>query len=282
MKRAALIAITALLAFGIGGGLPAAARAQDNAAVAVNTKDGASIFKLAFKIVRVNRDVVDNANAAVAVASCAECTTVAVAFQAVLIFSDPSEATPLNLAWAQNYLCSECLTFAYAYQNVFTTGGPVHFTAAANQELAEIRRALLEIRREIENIDSWPTPPECAGIAPALLNACKLEARLQPLKQRFAQVLLQGLVPAGPPPQENEPAAGETDETATTQTETAPAEVGDPATTETATTSGETGETTDTTETTESTDTTETTESTTTPETTESTETTETTGTTTP
>jgi putative peptide zinc metalloprotease protein len=240
MKRATLIAITAVLALVLAGALPATARAQDNAAVAVNTKDGSSIFKLAFKIVRVNRDVVDNVNAAFAFASCAECTTVAVAFQAVLIFSDPDEVTTTNLAWAENYLCDECLTFAYAYQKAFTTGGPVHFTAEANQQLAEIRRALQEIRNDIENIDSWPTPPECEGINPDLLNACKLEARLAPLKEQFAQVLMTGLVPAGPPPAENEAPAEE-------QTQTEPTQ---PETTETTTEPTETETTTETTTTT--------------------------------
>jgi putative peptide zinc metalloprotease protein len=232
MKRVTLIVITALLALGVAGALPGTARAQDNAAVAVNTKDGSSVFKLAFKIVRVNRDVVDNVNAAFAIASCAECTTVAVAFQAVLIFSDPSEVTTTNLAWAANYLCTECLTFAYAYQNVFTTGGPVHFTAEANRQLAEIRHALQEIRKDIENIDSWPTPPECEGVGEDLLNACKLEARLAPLKEQFAQVLMTGLVPAGPPPEENEPT--EPTETTTTETTTEPTET--ETTTETTTT----------------------------------------------
>lgn len=224
MKRLTLIAVTAILALSVAGGLPATAHAQDNAAVAVNTRDGATIFRLAFKIVRVNQDVVDNVNAAVAVASCAECTTVAIAFQAVLIFSDPSVVTTTNLAWAANYLCTECLTFAYAYQNVFTTGGTVHFTAEANQQLAEIRRALHEIRQDLASIDSWPTPPECEGVSEDLLNACKLEARLEPLKEQFAQVLATGLVPAGPPPEERDEPAEEPTATETTETDTEPTE----------------------------------------------------------
>jgi putative peptide zinc metalloprotease protein len=220
MKRITLIAITAALALGVAGALPAAANAQDNAAVAVNTRDGTSVFRLAFKIVRVNQDVVDNANVAFAFASCSECASIAIAFQAVLIFSDPSVVTTANQAWGINYLCSECFAFGWAYQNVFTTGGPVHFTAEANQELAEIRRVLQELRKEIENIDSWPTPPECEGVDPDLLNACKLEARLQPLKEQFIAVLRTGLVPTGPPPEEAEPTPTETTTTETATTET--------------------------------------------------------------
>jgi putative peptide zinc metalloprotease protein len=244
MKRITLIAITAVLALGAAGALPAAAYAQDNAAVAVNTRDGTTVFRLAFKIVRVNQDVVDDANIAFAFASCSECAAIAIAFQAVLIFSDPSVVTTANEAWSLNYLCSECFAFGWAYQNVFTTGGPVHFTAEANQQLAEIRRALQELRKDIEKIDSWPTPPECAGVDPDLLNACKLESRLQPLKEQFIAVLQSGLVPAGPPPEEVEPAPTEPAPTETTTT--------DETTTETTTTETTTTDETTTTETTTS------------------------------
>ena len=41
----------------------------DNTAVAVNTRDGSSVYRFSFKILRVSGDVVDNGNAAVAAAS---------------------------------------------------------------------------------------------------------------------------------------------------------------------------------------------------------------------
>ena len=54
-----------------------AVASDDTAAVAVNTKDGSSVFRLAFSIKKVAGDVVDNANAAVAYSSCESCRTIA-------------------------------------------------------------------------------------------------------------------------------------------------------------------------------------------------------------
>jgi putative peptide zinc metalloprotease protein len=103
------------------------------------------MFRLALKITRVNGDVVDSSNAAVAAASCSDCQTVAVALQAVLIFSDASVITPTNFAFAYNLECERCYTLATAYQFVSTTG-IVHFTAEGNRRIAEIRRQLEDLR----------------------------------------------------------------------------------------------------------------------------------------
>lgn len=132
----------------LAGAVPGVARADggDTTAVAINTRDGASIFRLAFQIRRVAGSVVDQQNAAVAFASCAECQTVAIAFQVVLAMGDVDTATPENYAIAINQDCTECTTLAAAYQFVLTTDGAVHFSAEGNQTLAELRRRLLELR----------------------------------------------------------------------------------------------------------------------------------------
>jgi putative peptide zinc metalloprotease protein len=126
--------------------------AQDTAAVAVNTKDGSSIFKLAFHVHRTMSDVVDQSNAAVAYASCEDCRTVAVAIQVVLVMSDPSIVEPENLALAVNESCTSCETLASAYQYVLGTGGPVYFDAEGNQQLTEIHRALIELSMSSESL----------------------------------------------------------------------------------------------------------------------------------
>jgi hypothetical protein len=74
---------TAALASGGGTG------DEDNVAIAENTEDDSSVFEFSFSIERVVADVVDNDNAAIAIASCNRCQTVAIAVQVVLIFSDP-------------------------------------------------------------------------------------------------------------------------------------------------------------------------------------------------
>jgi putative peptide zinc metalloprotease protein len=204
MNRLVLIVLTTLVSLAFAGARPSPAYAQDNTAVAINLHDGAEIFRLAFKIARVNQDVVDHTNAAVAFASCAECDTVAIAIQAVLIFSDPSVVAPTNLALAYNLECTGCETLASAYQWVFTTGGPVHFTADGNRRIAEIRRRLLELLRSD-------------------LTIAEIQAELDILMEEFESILATELVPAGQAP--TVPAGGEpTETTTTTTTETATTE----------------------------------------------------------
>jgi putative peptide zinc metalloprotease protein len=152
----------------------------DTAAVAINTKDGFDVFRLAFAVKRSMSDVVDTTNAAVAFASCTDCQTVAVSIQVVLMMNDPSVVTPTNLAIAINEGCTLCETLASAYQVILTTDGPVHFTPDGYAELAAIRRELLEIRR--------------AG-----LSIEEVVARLDELMDRFLRVLSDEIVEAGPP-----------------------------------------------------------------------------------
>jgi putative peptide zinc metalloprotease protein len=152
----------------------------DTAAVAINTKDGFDVFRLAFAVKRSMGDVVDTTNAAVAFASCTDCQTVAVSIQVVLMMNDPSVVTPTNLAIAINEGCTLCETLASAYQVILTTDGPVHFTPDGYRELAAIRRELLELRR--------------AG-----LSIEEIVARLDELMDRFLRVLSEEIVEAGRP-----------------------------------------------------------------------------------
>jgi hypothetical protein len=77
-------------------------------------------------------------NLAAARASCMDCRTVAVAFQAVLVISDPDVASPRNAAVAANGGCVRCETFAYAWQYVVSTGGPVRVTPEGHQAIAAL------------------------------------------------------------------------------------------------------------------------------------------------
>ncbi len=191
---------------------PAAVASGDTAAVAVNTKDGASVFRLAFSIKRVAGDVVDNANAAVSYASCTDCQTVAISIQIVLVTGDPDVVTPENFAIAINENCTSCDTLASAYQWVLSTGGQVHITAEGNRAIAEIRRELQELRQ-------------------ADLSGPEIQARLDGLMSRLATVLRNELVAAGasgttPMPEDTpttqpattEPAPATTESTPTTTT----------------------------------------------------------------
>ncbi|MDQ6648972.1 MAG: hypothetical protein M3Z02_02445 [Actinomycetota bacterium] len=126
----------------IGAAVPAGAAVV----VATNTKDGSSIFKLAFDIKRVAGPVVDNTNAAIAIASCTDCTTVAIAIEVVIVTGDPNTFTPTNVAVAANIGCNLCDTFASAIQYVVDAGGPVRFTPEGKQALADLRKQLRDLK----------------------------------------------------------------------------------------------------------------------------------------
>lgn len=221
MKRLLIISAALVAALGLAAVRPDAALAEggDTAAVAVNTKDGSSIFKLAFAIKRVAGDVVDNSNAAVAFASCANCQTVAISIQVVLVTGDPSVVTPENLALAINQNCTSCETLASAYQFVFSTDGQVHFTPEGSRAIAEIRRRLHELGKSD-------------------LTIVEIQARLDELMRQLAAVVHDELVAAGK--------SGEShpSETGTTQTEPTPTETTPTVPTETTTTPTDTVETT--------------------------------------
>jgi putative peptide zinc metalloprotease protein len=199
MKRIALILAAVLCGLALAAVRPGDARAQDNAAVAINTKDGTSIFRVAFKIARVNKEIVDNSNAAAAWASCTECEAIAVAFQIVLIFSDPDVVTPENIALAVNWECTACVAFASAYQWVLTTDGPVHFTPEGNRLLAQVRQTLHDLAQMEE------------------LTLEQLIAELETLANIIRTVLAEEMVSAGPPPAPP-PAPEPTTTTTTTET----------------------------------------------------------------
>ena len=219
MRRLTLLFLVTLLAVGVAW--PGAAAAQDNTAIAVNTNDGTIVFKVSFKVVRANQDVVDNGNAAVAISSCVDCASIAAAYQIVLVFSDPSVVTPVNLALAENVECQMCVAFAAASQWILGTGGPVHFDAEGNQLLAELKQEL----RDLSNQDD--------------LTLAELQAGLDEIGAGIVDVLGNHLVPSGTsaPNDDGTASPGTTTTTTTEPTDTtAPTDTGATTTTEPTTT----------------------------------------------
>jgi putative peptide zinc metalloprotease protein len=174
--RLLTVALAAVVALGIATGAPTAAYGGDNAAISVNTKDGTTVFKVAFAIRHVMGDVVDDTNGAVAYASCTDCAAVAVAFEIVLVEGDPSTVTPTNVAIAFNENCDTCVAVAEAYQFVLGTGGLVHFDAEGNRILSEVRRQLHALRKQDLTLD-------------------ELQAELDSIAAQIADVLANHLVP---------------------------------------------------------------------------------------
>jgi putative peptide zinc metalloprotease protein len=174
-----------------------AALAQDNSAVAVNKKDGSSVFDLAFSVKEVGGEVVDQTNAAVAYSNCQECQTVAIAIQVLIVTAEnPNVVTPTNLAVAVNENCDTCVTMALAYQ--FVVGG-------AGLELTKRgERQLREIRKELQRLGK-------SG-----LSAAEIRDRTAELVDRIRKVLATELVPRrehgnGPPQPHSFDDQGDTD-----------------------------------------------------------------------
>lgn len=201
-RHAALLCALAAAALGAAPASPAAA--QDTAAVAVNTKDNSSIFRLAFNIRRVTGDVVDQTNAAVAISSCQQCRTVAISIQVLIAETDPSVVTPENLALAVNQDCTTCDTFALAYQLVLGDGTRLRFTSAGNQSIAQIRRELQALRNQD-------------------LSDEELANQVGALVDRLRGVLDTGLVGVGKPTEAPPPASQEQTTTPQQPSQTTPA-----------------------------------------------------------
>ncbi|HUP86580.1 MAG TPA: hypothetical protein VM143_13005 [Acidimicrobiales bacterium] len=174
---AALLAALTLVA----GAHPAAAQdsgssGSDSTAIAVNTKDGSSLFRFAFSITKATGEVVDAGNAAVSYASCTACQTVSIAIQFVIVEGSPDTFTPENLAMAFNQSCSLCDTMATAYQFVIQTTGPVRLTSDGRRQLNDLIKQI----RDLE--DAGLTGPDIA-------------ARVDAIASQMYEVMLTSLVP---------------------------------------------------------------------------------------
>lgn len=177
----AVLALPAALTFSAASPASAddAPGGDDTSAVAVNTEDGASLFRLAFSIRKVADGVVDQTNSAYALANCTDCQTVALAFQVVLVNGDADVVVPENRAVAYNDECVDCLTYASATQYILGYDGPVRFTAEGRRRLHALRQSLLELESQI-----------------AELNPAELHAAVSAAKAELLAILDEELVVA--------------------------------------------------------------------------------------
>jgi putative peptide zinc metalloprotease protein len=116
----------------------------------VNTKDGSTQYDVAFALVWADGSSVTNRNEAYAFASCHQCTTVAVAFQVVLITGSARVAIPQNVSGALNYSCVQCVTYALAQQLVLTV--PASLTPQATQSLDSLWAQIESFAATIKNL----------------------------------------------------------------------------------------------------------------------------------
>jgi putative peptide zinc metalloprotease protein len=142
---------------------PAPPGPGDNQAMAVATKDGSTVYDVAFALVTATSNTVLNKNEAYAFASCTGCTAVAVSFQVVLIVGDAQVIAPQNVSASVSYNCLRCVTAALAIQlDVTVPSKPDAGTAARLAALwAQIRKfsahlnglTLAQIRDRLTNYE---------------------------------------------------------------------------------------------------------------------------------
>ena len=148
---------------------------DDNLALAINTTDGASIFRLAFTIRSIAGGVVDQTNTAMALASCTGCTTIALAFQVILVFGDATEVTPENRATAVNVACTACLTFAAATQIILGFDGPVELTEEGRQRLDALQDDLMALEQRAATLDAEQLAAEIEAAEEELMTILEEE-----------------------------------------------------------------------------------------------------------
>jgi putative peptide zinc metalloprotease protein len=152
---------------------------KDNAAVAVNTKDGSSLFRFAFNIAKVTGSTVDSTNTAIAYASCTKCQTVAIAIQFVIVQGSPDVFVPQNVAVALNEKCSMCDTLASAYQFVIQVSGPVRLSWEGRKQM-------------------WGMVKEIKALADSGLTGPEIQAKVDAIAKRMYAVMSTQLVPIPP------------------------------------------------------------------------------------
>jgi putative peptide zinc metalloprotease protein len=165
----------------VGDGSGMVVEGDSNLAVALNTTDGASVFRLAFAVRSVAGGAVDQTNTAIALASCTACTTVALAFQVLLVFDDVTSITPENRATAVNVACRACVTFASATQIILGFDQPMTLTEEGAQRLAEVHSSLLRLEQTAASLDA-------DALAEAVAEA----------KEELVAILEEELVPVAP------------------------------------------------------------------------------------
>jgi putative peptide zinc metalloprotease protein len=151
---------------------PLPAREGDNRAMVVNTEDGSVVYEVALAFVWVtDGGPVDERNEAFAFASCTDCTSVAVAFQVVLIVGQADIIIPVNTAVAANYECDACRTNALAVQLIATLREPPD-----EEVLAQLGAVWAELERFAEAAEA--------------LSVSQLYAAIQHTEARILAILV--------------------------------------------------------------------------------------------
>lgn len=181
-----------------------------NVAVAVNGQDGASIFRLAFSVRFVGDGVLDQTNAAIALASCTDCRTIALAFQLLLVIGDTDVAVPQNVALARNTACESCFTFASATQLILGFDSSVRLTDEGQRRLDELQRSLASLEQRAASLDAEALAAEVAAAKAELLDIVEDEVvDVEPAEEDVAADPAEGAAEAETEPEGTDDQGGE-------------------------------------------------------------------------
>jgi putative peptide zinc metalloprotease protein len=221
--RRVLALVLALAATAAGAIAPAPARAAgDTSAVAENTTDGSTLFRLAFDIRKVTGDVVDQTNAAVAYSSCTQCRTIAISIQILLVEGPATRFTPTNAAVAVNDQCDLCDSMALAYQ--FAVGGgdvQLRFTPKGKREIAAINRELRTL--PVEQLSDAEIAARVDALMDRLAGVLQTELNTRDRNRPDEDGRRDRAPPdSGAPPPDGSAPPGETTPAETTPTDTTP------------------------------------------------------------
>jgi putative peptide zinc metalloprotease protein len=209
---------------------PAAPGEGDNQALAINTVDGSTVYDVSIAVVWVTEGDVDNVNEAWAVASCSNCQTVAIAYQAIFVLDQTATVVPQNIAVAANYDCVRCQTTALAGQLVVTLTDPPSDEAMA--QLAALTAELEALEDTITEMTLEEVYAELDRIETAIVHVLIEDGALDLSEVGLIEVTSTDL--PSPSPEVvtvGDPAATEPTATDTTTTEdtTTTSDAGEPA-----------------------------------------------------
>jgi putative peptide zinc metalloprotease protein len=147
---------------------PSPPEEDGNQALAVNTEDGSTVYDVAFAVLWLTDEDVDAINEAWAVASCEDCQTVAVAFQAVFVVGESDVVVPQNRAVAINYNCDSCETAAISIQLVATLSDVP--SEEAMEELQTLFDELAELEKNASGLPLQDVYDELRRIEQAMVE----------------------------------------------------------------------------------------------------------------
>jgi putative peptide zinc metalloprotease protein len=207
---------------------PEAPGEGDNQALSLNTTDGSTSYSSALALVWVeDGETVDNRNEAYALASCRDCTTVAVAFQIVLVVGYSQVVVPENVAVAVNYECERCVTHSLAMQLVATLTAP-----PSDATRAEIARIWADLQDASEDFELLPLDEVYAALATARNAILEVVARenasVPSAPEGLSDEETADATEPGSTPDEESTPSEDTTTTTTEVTTTAPEEDGEP------------------------------------------------------